>query len=51
MEVHVKPIQSTPTLSGEDAKRIITQALIDPSKEIIKKNRKMLKLRKSIEKR
>lgn len=48
MNVYVKPIQPTPTLSGEDAKRIVAQVLIVPSKGAIEKNKKMLKLRKQI---
>lgn len=48
MSIYVKPIQPTPTLSGEDAKRIITQALTPPSKASIEKNKKMLELRKRI---
>ena len=37
MSVNVKPIQSTPSLSGEDAKRIMLQVSTKPSKEAIKK--------------
>lgn len=49
MSVYIKPIQSTPSLSGEDAKRIIKQTLTVPSKESVKKNKKLLALRKRIE--
>jgi len=48
MSVNVKPIQSTPDLSGEDAKRIMLQVSTKPSKEAIKKNEALLKLRKNI---
>lgn len=48
MSVNVKPIQSTPGLSGEDAKRIMLQVATKPSKEAIKKNEALLKLRKNI---
>ena len=46
--VNVKPIQSTPGLSGGDAKRIMLQVSTKPSKEAIKKNEALLKLRKNI---
>ena len=39
----VKPIQPTPTLSGKDAKAIINEALVPPSKESIQKNKQLLK--------
>ena len=48
MSVNVKPIQSTPDLSGEDGKRIMLQVSTKPSKEAIKKNEALLKLRKNI---
>lgn len=48
MSVNVKSIQSTPSLSGEDAKRIMLQVSIKPSKEVIKRNELLLKLRKNI---
>lgn len=48
MSVNVKPIQSTPGLSGEDAKRIMLQVSAKPSNEAIKKNEALLKLRKNI---
>ena len=44
-----KPIQSTPALSGEDAKRIIKEAATVPSKAAIERNKRMLAVRKSIE--
>lgn len=48
MSVDVKPIQATPSLSGEDAKRIMLQVSTNPSKEAIKRNEALLKLRKNI---
>ena len=48
MSVDVKLIQSTPSLSGEDAKRIMLQVSTKPSKEAIKRNEALLKLRKNI---
>ena len=48
MSVNVKPIQSTPGLSGEDAKRIMLQVSTKPSKEAIKRNEALLELRKNI---
>lgn len=36
MSAYVKPIQSTPTLSGEDAKKIIRQVLTRPSQDSVK---------------
>ena len=48
MSVDVKRIQATPSLSGEDAKRSMLQVSTNPSKEAIKKNEALLKLRKNI---
>ena len=48
MSVNGKPIQAAPSLSGEDAKRIMLQVSTNPSKEAIKKNEVLLKLRKNI---
>ena len=48
MSVNVKPIQSTPSLSGEDAKRIMRQVSTKASKEAVKRNEALLKLRKNI---
>ena len=48
MSVNGKPIQAAPSLSGEDAKRIMLQVSTNPSKEAIKKNEALLKLRKNI---
>lgn len=48
MSVNVKPIQSTPSLYGEDAKRIMLQVSTKPSKEAVKRNEALLKLRKII---
>ena len=48
MSVNVKPIQAAPSLSGEDAKRIMLQVSTKPSKEAIKKNEALVKLRKNI---
>lgn len=50
MSAYVKPIQATPTLSGKDAINIIKQVLEAPSPESIEKNKKMLEMRKRIEK-
>ena len=44
----MKPIQATPSLSGEDAKRIMLQVSTNPSKEAIKRNEELLELRKNI---
>lgn len=46
MSVKVKPIQQTPELSGADAKKIIDQVNIAPSKASIARNKRMLELRK-----
>ena len=48
LSVDVKPIQATPSLSGEDAKRIMLQVSAKPSNEAIKRNEALLKLRKNI---
>ena len=48
MSVNVNPIQAAPSLSGEDAKRIMLQVSTKPSKEAIKRNEALLKLRKNI---
>ena len=48
---YVKPIQATPTLTGNDAVNIIKQVLKAPSATAIEKNRAMLEKRKSIEKK
>ena len=48
MSVDVKPIQATPSLSGEDTKRIMLQVSTKPSKEAIKRNEALLELRKNI---
>lgn len=50
MSAYVKPIQATPTLSGQDAMSIIKQVLKAPTPESIEKNKKMLEMRKRIEK-
>lgn len=50
MSAYVKPIQATPTLSDKDAINIIKQVLKAPSPESIEKNKKMLEMRKRIEK-
>ena len=50
MSAFGKPIQPTPTLSGEDAKKIIKEALSVPTSEAIEKNEKMLQIRKQITK-
>ena len=48
LRVDVKRIQATPSLSGEDAKRIMLQVSTKPSKEAIKRNEALLELRKNI---
>ena len=48
LRVDVKRIQATPCLPGEDAKRIMLQVSTKPSKEAIKRNEALLKLRKNI---
>ena len=48
MSAYVKPIQATPTLTGNDAVRIVKQVLTAPSLESIEKNKKMLEMRKRI---
>ena len=47
MSVDVKPIQATPSLSGEDTKRIMLQVSTKPSNEAVKRNEALLKLRKN----
>lgn len=49
MSAYVKPIQATPTLTGNDAMNILKQVFVAPSPESIEKNKKMLEIRKSIE--
>lgn len=49
MSAYVKPIQTTPTLSGKDALDIVKQVLRTPSPESIDKKKKMLEARKRIE--
>lgn len=51
MSAYVKPIQATPTLTGKDAVNIIEQVLKVPSSSAVEKNRKMLEMRKHIEKK
>lgn len=51
MSAYVKPIQATPTLTGNDAMSIVKQVLKAPSLESIEKNKKLLEMRKSIEKK
>ena len=48
MSVDMKSMQATPSLSGEDAKRIMLQVSTKPSNEAIKRNEALLKLRKNI---
>lgn len=50
MNKHIKPIQATPTLSGKDTINIVKQVLKTPSPESIERNKKMLKIRRRIEK-
>ncbi len=49
MNAYVKPIQATPTLSGNDALDIVKQVLRTPSPESIDKKKKMLEARKRLE--
>lgn len=49
MSAYVKPIQATPTLTGNDARNIVRQVLKAPSPESVAKNRKKLEMRKRIE--
>ena len=42
MKKYVKPIQPTPTLSGQDAQIIVRQALTAPSKQAIDENERRL---------
>ena len=51
MSAYVKPIQATPTLTGNDAVNIIKQVLTAPSAAAVEKNKAMLENRKSIEKK
>ncbi len=51
MSAYVKPIQATPTLTGNDAVNIIKQVLTAPSAAAVEKNKAMLEKRKSIEKK
>lgn len=51
MSAYVKPIQATPTLTGNDAVNIIRQVLTAPSAVAVEKNKAMLEKRKSIEKK
>ena len=48
MSIKAKPIQSTPMLSGVDAKRIIDQVNISPSNDKIEQNRKRIEQRRVI---
>lgn len=50
MNIYVKTIQATPTLSGKDAIDIVRQVLRTPLPESIDKKKKMLEARKRIEK-
>lgn len=49
MSTYVKPIQETPTLSGNDAIDIVKKVLKTPSPESVNKKKKMLEARKRIE--
>lgn len=51
MSAYVKPIQATPTLTGNDAVNIIRQVLTAPSAAAVEKNKAMLEKRKGIEKK
>ena len=50
MAATVKPIHPTPSLSGEDAKKIIKDVLTAPSDNSRKKNDKLLRIRRMSEK-
>ncbi len=51
MGSYVKPIQATPTLTGDDAIAIMKQVFTVPSSKSIEKNKKLLEMRKRIEKK
>lgn len=42
MKRYIKPIQATPTLRGEDARKVIEEALTEPSQESISRNEQRL---------
>lgn len=44
----IKPIQATPELNGEDAKRLIKEVNRKPSKEAIEKNKMLLNILEQI---
>ena len=48
MKTYVKPIQPTPTLSGADARVIITESLRVPTEQSIKNNEKRLEDSKKV---
>lgn len=48
MAIKTKPIQSTPILSGIDAKKIIEQVNMIPSKQKVDRIKEKLKLRRAI---
>lgn len=51
MSVYIKPIQSTPVLGGTDAVKIVKQVLRRPTAEAVRRNKEMLEMRKSIERK
>lgn len=51
MSAYVKPIQPTPTLSGTDAVAIVKEVLRTPTSASVEKKKKMLEIRKRIEKK
>lgn len=51
MSAYVKPIQATPTLTGNDARDIIKEVLKAPSAAAIERNKAMLEIRKSMERK
>lgn len=51
MSAYVKPIQATPTLTGSDATNIIKEVLKAPSAAAVERNKAMLEIRKSMERK
>lgn len=51
VSVYIKPIQASPVLEGKDAVNIIKQAFRTPTTDAVKRNKDMLEMRKSIERK
>lgn len=51
MSVYIKPIQATPVLEGKDAVNIIKQVFSPLAADTIKRNKDILEMRKSIERK